>query len=150
MKTKTHSNDSEGLQPGKYSNRSRARLVAFQILYQEDLNPGSITMFSDEYIKDELPDNKLLIEFTQSLISNTRAKCNEIDEQIGKLSRNWSVSRMNATDRNILRLAVSEMNNWDTPKPVVIKEALELARQFGTKDSPAFVNGILDQYVPVK
>ena len=69
----------------------------------------------------------------------------EIDEQLTALARNWTLARMSPTDRSILRLATSEILYTDTPKPIAINEAIELAKKFGTKDSPAFVNGILDR-----
>ncbi len=119
-------------------------MVAFQVLYQEDLNPGSAEQFAEDYLRGSLPNNEPLLTFARRLIDQTRSCLPTIDAAIEKRSLHWTVSRMNATDRNILRLAIGEFMQGETPKPVVINEAIELARQFGTKDSPAFVNGILD------
>ena len=129
---------------GKFANRSMARIVAFQILYQEELNPGSLESLSESYIAQELPRHEPLLKFARQLLDNTTAHRDTIDEQLAALSQNWTLARMSPTDRSILRLAASEILYTGTPKPIVINEAIELAKKFGTKDSPAFVNGILD------
>ncbi|MGL6226407.1 MAG: transcription antitermination factor NusB [Thermoguttaceae bacterium] len=129
----------------RYANRSRARVAVFQMLYQEDLNPGSDRKLTEGYLREELPDESELLEFARTLIVETREQREEMDRQIEGVAQNWSVSRMSVVDRNILRLAICEMNVFGTPKPVVINEAVELAKQFGAKDSPGFVNGILDK-----
>jgi len=133
------------IEKGTYTNRSKARLVAFQVLFQEDLNPGFYEQFGQKYLKEELPDHEQVILFAQTLLRDYYAHQKEIDEHISQVAKNWALARFSATDRNILRLAISELLYQDTPRAVVIHEALELAGQFGTKDSPAFVNGILDQ-----
>lgn len=81
-----------------------------------------------------------------SLVTETARRCSEIDDIIQSASRNWRMARMSRVDRNILRLAVCELL-WapETPPGVIINEAVELAKRFGTEDSPAFVNGILDR-----
>ncbi|MGY8737116.1 MAG: transcription antitermination factor NusB, partial [bacterium] len=67
-----------------------------------------------------------------------------LDELVGQHSRNWRVSRMAAVDRNVLRLGAFELRDTETPVAIVIDEAVDLARRFGSDTSPAFVNGILD------
>jgi N utilization substance protein B len=70
----------------------------------------------------------------------------EIDALIGKASRNWRLERMARVDRNLLRLAVYELKYCsDVPAKVAINEAIEIAKRYGTAESPAFVNGILDR-----
>lgn len=130
---------------GKFANRSLARTVAFQILYQDDLNPGSLEQFAESFLKKELPDHEALLRFTRSLVQGTDEKRKEIDDALTTATQNWSLSRMNATDRSILRLATYEIMFMDTPKPVIINEAIELAKKFGTNDSASFVNGVLDK-----
>ncbi len=78
------------------------------------------------------------------LVSAVSAHSDELDDRIAARARNWRVSRMAAVDRNILRLGVYELAHTKTPSAVVIDEAVELARRFGSDPSPAFVNGILD------
>lgn len=109
------------------------------------MNPESDRKLTEGYLQDELPNESALLDFAKTLIEETREQRAEIDRQIEGVARNWSVSRMSVVDRNILRLAICETNVFGTPKPVVINEAVELAKQFGAKDSPGFVNGILDK-----
>jgi len=130
---------------GKFVHRHRARTVVFQILYQEELNPGSLETLSESYITQELPRHEPLLQFAKLLLKNTVEHRETIDEQLAGLSQNWTLARMSPTDRSILRLAVSEILYSDTPRSVAINEAVALAKKFGTKDSPAFVNGILDR-----
>jgi len=129
----------------QYANRSKARLVVFQVLFQEDLNPGYFERFGQKYLEEELPDHEQILFFAQTLLNDFRTHQKEIDDRISQVAQNWTLARINTTDRNILRLAISELLYQKTPKAVVIHEALELAGQFGTKDSVAFVNGILDR-----
>ena len=117
----------------------------FQVLFQDDLNPGSFEQFGQQYLEEELPEHEQILLFARTLLNDYHAHQEEIDDRISQVAKNWAFGRINATDRNILRLAVSELLYQETPKAVVIHEAMELAGQFGTKDSPAFVNGILDQ-----
>jgi N utilization substance protein B len=80
----------------------------------------------------------------ESLVRGAAAASKGIDERISAKSANWRIERMPAVDRNILRLAVFEMNQLKTPPAIVIDEALELARQFSGEESVAFINGVLD------
>ncbi len=82
--------------------------------------------------------------FARELALETHARETQVDELIGLHARNWRVDRMAVVDRNILRLAAYELRFTDTPAPVVLDEAVSLARRFGDDPSPAFVNGILD------
>jgi transcription antitermination protein NusB len=126
------------------SRRSRARQVAFQVLYQDDLNPRSNPGASDEMIKKRLRAEEL-VEFSRSLVSGVRMHGKELDILIEQAAENWSLKRMAATDRNVLRLGAFEMLHTDTPPRVAIDEAVELAKRFGTAQSAQFVNGILDK-----
>ena len=138
-------NTAEEHPSGKFANRSMVRTVVFQILYQEELNPGSLENLSEAYIVQELPRHEPLLKFAKQLLASIRDHWETIDEQLIALSQNWTLTRMSPTDRSILRLATAEMLYTDTPKPIAISEAVELAKNFGTKDSAAFVNGILDR-----
>jgi N utilization substance protein B len=68
----------------------------------------------------------------------------ELDELLGDHASNWRVTRMAAVDRNVLRIAVYELRDTQTPVAIVIDEAVDLARRFGSDTSPSFVNGVLD------
>lgn len=84
------------------------------------------------------------IDFARELVAGVAARAAELDELVGQHARNWRVSRMAAVDRNVLRLAAYELRDTETPVAVVIDEAVDLARRFGSETSPSFVNGILD------
>ncbi|MDG2380156.1 MAG: transcription antitermination factor NusB [Pirellulaceae bacterium] len=124
--------------------RSRAREVALQVLYQDDLNPSHSMSASDDFLRSRLNHNKELVEFGQSLVSGTRRNRPELDILLVSQADNWSLQRMAATDRNILRMAAFEILYSETPGRVAINEAVELAKRFGSKNSAQFVNGILD------
>ena len=136
-------NTAEDYPSGKFANRTLVRTVVFQVLYQEELNPGSLERHAESFFERELPRHEPLLQFAKLLLHNTIEHLSVIDEQITALSQNWTLIRMSPTDRSILRLATSEILYTDTPKPIAINEAVELAKKFGTQDSAAFVNGIL-------
>ena len=126
--------------------RHRAREVALQVLYQDDMNPGLGPRIADEFIGRRLrwPD---LAEFARSLVAGVRLNRPELDELLERTADNWSLRRMAATDRNVLRLGAYEMLHTDTPGRVAINEAVELAKRYGTGQSAHFVNGILDRFL---
>jgi len=80
----------------------------------------------------------------EELAKGTSQMALDIDNQITAKSENWKLERMPIVDRNILRMAIYEMNRHETPPAVVIDEALELARQFSGEESVSFINGVLD------
>ena len=95
---------------------------------------------------DERPHESEEVEFAQYLALGTESSREEVDAIIEEASTNWRLSRMPVVDRNILRLAAYELKQCtDIPATVSINEAIELAKRFGTKDSRAFVNGIVDR-----
>lgn len=125
------------------SRRSRAREVALQILFEDDVNTRGTADELTSFVSARLGSPEL-VEFCLSLILGVRRNQTEIDEKLGQVAENWSISRMAATDRNVLRLGAFEMMYAETPRKVVINEALELAKRFGNANSAQFVNGILD------
>lgn len=124
--------------------RSRAREVALQVLFQDDFQPGVNPHEADQFLQGRLKKPEL-IEFGRSLVSGVRRNRAELDELLSKTADNWSLARMAATDRNILRLGAFEILFGDTPDRVAINEAVELAKRFGSLQSKQFVNGILDK-----
>ncbi len=86
-----------------------------------------------------------LVEFSRLLIHGVTSRRTDLDERIAAAAENWSVARMAATDRNLLRLGCYEIHYTDTPVKVAIDEAVELAKLFGGAQSAQFVNGILDK-----
>ncbi|HZZ26540.1 MAG TPA: transcription antitermination factor NusB [Pirellulales bacterium] len=127
--------------------RSKAREVALQILYQDDLNAGAKPTDRTDFLRSRLQEDEDLIAFAQSLIDGVRRNRPELDALLVKTAENWSLERMAATDRNVLRLGAYEILYAGTPGAVAINEALELAKRFGAAQSAQFVNGILDKFI---
>ncbi len=124
--------------------RSRAREVALQVLYQDDLNPQHNPADADRFLRDRLRVAEL-IEFGNSLVAGVRRNRPELDHVLSQTADHWSLERMAATDRNVLRLGAYEILYSETPDRVAINEAVELAKRFGSRQSAQFVNGILDR-----
>lgn len=124
--------------------RRKARELALQMLFENDVaGTDAPTMFSRSPDLAKAPDG--LRDFTKRLVSGTLAHREAIDTIISKQADNWRLSRMPIVDRNILRLALFELlHEPETPRPVVIDEALEIAKRFSTPRSSQFINGILD------
>ena len=124
--------------------RRKSREYALQVLYAIDLNPTP----TEEFLKvfwELNPSRTDIVEYSEGLVFGTISKKKEIDFLISKHSSNWKVGRMAVTDRNILRLATFElMDEPAVPAKVIINEAIEIARKYGTTDSAIFVNGVLD------
>jgi transcription antitermination factor NusB len=95
--------------------------------------------------REPTPSQASLIEFSRSLVAGVRRNRGELDDLLGKTADNWRLERMAATDRNVLRLGAFELLYTDTPGAVVINEAVELAKRYGSAQSAQFVNGILDK-----
>lgn len=129
------------------SRRSRAREMALQMLYQQDLNPDVSADTVRELIVERLRDESLS-RFAWSLFVGVMESRGALDAKIESIASNWSLKRMAPTDRNVLRLGAFELLYSDTPPRVVIDEALELAKRYGTAQSSQFVNGILDRLIP--
>jgi N utilization substance protein B len=127
------------------SRRTRAREVALQILYQDDLNPTRNLAADEQFLRRRLLEDRDSIDFASSLISGVRRNRAELDDLLRRRADNWSLERMAATDRNLMRLSAFEILYTETPGRVVINEAVEIAKRFGSKTSPQFVNGVLDR-----
>ena len=126
------------------ANRSRAREVAVQALFQEDLNPRDSQDQLAPFVEARLKD-KGLREFATSLVLGVLRNQTELDTVLSEKADNWSLDRMAATDRAVLRLGAYEIRYADTPGRVAINEAVDLAKRFGSTNSSQFVNGILDK-----
>ena len=126
--------------------RSRAREVALQALFQEDLNPRDSRDQLAPFVNSRLQDEAMQ-EFATMLVLGVLRNQDELDALLELKADNWSLSRMAATDRNVMRLGAFEIRYTDTPDRVAINEAVELAKRFGSKQSSQFVNGILDKLI---
>lgn len=128
------------------SRRSRAREVALQALFQEDLNPRDSRDQIAPFLNSRLHDAELR-EFALNLVLGVLRNRDELDSLLQAKADNWSLGRMAATDRNVLRLGAFEIRYSDTPDRVAIDEAVELAKRYGSAQSSQFVNGILDKLI---
>lgn len=123
--------------------RRKGRELAVQMLFQHDLAEtpqGEVKQLFWECH----PNSKTVREFAEFLFEHAVANLERIDSLIGSCSHNWRLERMASVDRNTLRIAVAEVLYSDTPRAILIDEAVEIARKFGTEKSSDFVNGILD------
>ena len=127
-----------------HGERRRAREYALQLLFQLDLAPQETENAVGTFWDDKRATESVMT-FSDRLVRGTMRRRDAIDELIAEAAHNWRVSRMPAVDRNILRLAIYEfLNETDTPRVVVIDEAIEIAKKFGNDESGPFINGILD------
>ncbi|ADB19135.1 NusB antitermination factor [Pirellula staleyi DSM 6068] len=130
--------------------RSRAREVVLQILYEDDLNPDRSIAVSDVFLRRRLGDDVELVDFARDLLRGVRGRRKELDVLLQQKADHWTLDRMAVTDRNVLRLGAYEILHTQTPQRVAINEAVELAKRFGARQSPQFVNGILDRFLQKK
>jgi transcription antitermination protein NusB len=129
--------------------RHRSRQRALQVLFLWDVRRQPIAEAISAFYEtlaseEEEPERAAPDEFMEALVRGASERADDIDRRIVEKSEHWRLERMPAVDRNILRLAVYEMTDLATPAPVVIDEALELARQFSGDESVSFINGVLD------
>ena len=137
------------------ASRRRAREFALQALYEADLAERPITtaladlwsgLVDGEGLDDGRAPESEEVEFAQLLAMGVAERQTEIDALIDACSTNWRLSRMPVVDRNILRMSAVELQTRnDSPPNVTINEAVELAKRFGTAESRAFVNGMVDR-----
>lgn len=131
--------------PSRHRSRERALQVLFLVDIRQQPAGTAIQAFYDTLCSAEEDETPPLPDpFMEQLVQGTSEARGSIDQRIAGHSEHWRVERMPVVDRNILRMAVYEMTSVGTPPPVVIDEALELARRFSSEESVAFVNGVLD------
>lgn len=123
--------------------RRKARETALQVLYRMDMAEDAA---SEDYggEMDGLAEGTEARLYCEELIKGVVRNRAEVDRLIEANSDNWTVARMAVVDRNILRVAVYELKYSDVPYKAVIDEAVELAKRFGSAESGAFINGIVD------
>jgi len=125
--------------------RREARELAMQMLYAQDTLHGDLREALRGF-REGVEAGQRTREFAEALVQGVQEHRDVIDEAIVARSKNWALSRMPRVDLNIMRMAAYElMFRRDIPKKVSINEAIEIAKKFGDKESPAFVNGILDE-----
>lgn len=125
--------------------RRQSRELALQVLFQTEFAPQISYTDLMEVLGASLDQE--VVQFADEIIRGVQSQKAEIDAKIQAASSHWKVERMATVDRNILRVAVFEMRFSANPlkENIVINEAVEIAKKFGTTDSASFVNGLLDQ-----
>jgi N utilization substance protein B len=114
------------------------------MLFQIDLTGASPRDVFEDFWQGQ-PVAEELRRFTEALVLGVRGSCGELDRWIAGSAEHWRIERMAVVDRNVLRMAVHEMlHDRETPFPVIIDEAIEVAKKFGSAESGAFINGVLD------
>jgi N utilization substance protein B len=128
----------------KMGNRRRSRELAMQALFQIEMNQEHSIEAVELFCK-HFRVSKNVKPFFLRLIEGVKESQHEIDSLIERFSENWKLSRMSRVDRNVIRIAVYELLYCDDiPPKVSINEAIDIGKRFGTEDSGAFINGILD------
>lgn len=123
--------------------RKEAREVVFQALYQMDITKGTGTEVSNN-ILEEKPIKD--IQYFKDVLFGIEEKNENLDERIQKFSKRWKVDRFSKVDKAILRLGTYEiLFKEDVPDIVAINEAVELAKNYSSAESPKFINGLLDE-----
>lgn len=123
--------------------RRRGRELALQALYQIEVSGESVGALKAFFEQAEAGDKAKA--FASELLAGVRERQEEIDQLIAGASEHWRFERLSRVDLNVLRIAGYELLARHTPTSVVLDEAIEIARRFGTEESATFVNGILDQ-----
>ncbi|GAB2730458.1 MULTISPECIES: transcription antitermination factor NusB [Kitasatospora] len=138
------------------SARTKARTHAFQILFEADgrgVDPLSVLASWVARAREPKPDEGVpqVGEYTMQLVEGYVQHARRIDELISTYAVGWTLDRMPVVDRNVLRLGAYELI-WEdgVPDAVVLDEAVEIAKEFSTDDSPAFVNGMLARFMELK
>ena len=125
--------------------RTKSRERALQALYQIDVAAEGIDEALARFWRSFEPVEREVMVHAETLVRGVAAHRRAIDEVIERVSTNWRLDRMAKVDRNVLRLAVYELNETDVPVKVVINEAIELGKKYGSESTGAFVNGVLDK-----
>lgn len=145
-------------------NRHKARQQALEILFSREFHDTNDIQYKEREILDkeyithaDFEDHTTAVEpaestYCQYLIDTTTAHKDELDQIIQSYSKGWDVSRMNRTDRNIMRLALCELvyPQEQTAPSIILNEAVVLAKEYSGQQSARFVNGILGAYVKAK
>ncbi|WP_428955971.1 transcription antitermination factor NusB [Streptomyces sp. cg35] len=133
--------------------RNTARKRAFQILFEADQRGADVVTVLADWVKNSHsdPQQPPVSEYTMELVEGYAPQARRIDELISQYAVDWTLDRMPVVDRNILRLGAYELIWVDgTPDAVVLDEAVSLAKEFSTDDSPAFINGLLARFKDLK
>ncbi|MFU2157620.1 MULTISPECIES: transcription antitermination factor NusB [Caldisericum] len=127
--------------------KSKGREIALSVLFAVDLGKNSVP---DAFLPFKY-ESPVSLEYALKLVQGTLENLNDVDEKIKSLLKNWSFDRLNAVDKNILRLAIFEIENLaGEDYGAIVFEAVELAKKFGDLNSGDFVNGVLRSFLRLK
>jgi N utilization substance protein B len=125
--------------------RRKSRELALQMLFQSDMGKQDAEQVRKTFWSERKEMDEGVRDFADDIFRIATERASEIDQMIEKHASNWKLDRMAAVDRNLMRAAVAEFIGWpQTPAPVVINEALEIARKFSSPEAVNFINGVLD------
>ncbi|MGZ4839035.1 MAG: transcription antitermination factor NusB [Terriglobales bacterium] len=125
--------------------RRKSRELLLQMLFQSDLGKQPAEQVRRTFWAEQKDTTEEVREYVEDLFRVATERAAEIDRVIEEHAKNWRMGRMAAVDRNLLRAAVAEfLGKPQVPKPVVINEAIEIARRYSTPESIVFINGVLD------
>jgi N utilization substance protein B len=126
--------------------RRQARVLALQILYQHETGGGTLDGILPSFWTSQGMPSLEIRGFSEELVKGFLGNREEVDGLIGEYSHNWDPKRIAVVDRNILRLAITELlHRDDIPPKVTINEYVDVAKKFSTEESGSFINGILDR-----
>lgn len=128
-------------------NRRKSRELVLQMLFQSDMGKQSRDQVRATFWKERTDVEEDVRGFADDLfgVATDETSAEKIDKLIEESASNWRLDRMAAVDRNLLRAAVAEMIGYpQTPKPIIINEAIEIARKYSNPESVNFINGVLD------
>jgi N utilization substance protein B len=125
--------------------RTKARERALQALYQIDVAAAGIDEALASFWRSFEPTEREVQQLAELLVRGVAVDRRQVDDLIEGVSTNWRLDRMAKVDRNVLRMATWELLEGDAPVKVIINEAIELGKKYGTEQSGAFVNGVLDK-----
>ena len=115
------------------------------MLFQWDITHDAIDQIAATFFQNHPEESAAVADFARELVTGTVENVEHIDRLIQRHAEHWRLDRMATVDRNLLRLATEEfLYDKETPKTVVINEAIEIARRYSSQESPQFINGILD------
>ncbi len=129
----------------KTGTRRKSRELALQMLFQLDMGQQTPDHVRRTFWNERKDLDDKVRGFAEELFTVAAEREKEIDEMIERNAEHWRMERMAVVDRNVLRVGVAEFIGFpDTPRPVIINEALEIGRRFSTPESVQFINGVLD------
>lgn len=128
-------------------NRRKSRELVLQMLFQADMGKQTRDQVRKTFWTERQDVEEDVRGFADELfgVATEEASADKIDKLIEEHAAHWRLDRMAAVDRNLIRAAVAEMVGYPkTPKPIIINEALEIARKYSSPESVNFINGVLD------